>query len=413
MTARSARRSARRFRRPLRPALRATALLIVVIAGGTPGAGWAGGSVVDAGAGCGAPYVFTEVPTNGTAPLLVRFSLAGPVSGTTPVSWSFGDGSWFNGTGNDYTFTVHSYLFAGNYTATVTVDPGAPQAICSGNVEVRRSGVGVVVHPATDQGVAPFTVEFSATVSGGTGQYLSETWSFGDGDAATGVSVNYTFDTPGRYSVLLVVADSAGSQGIGVSQVDVTSAPGGHPSGSAAAGASALLGWVLLGLGGVLFAAAALFVARAYRGRPIAGLTVLPPDGASMDPSPLEDLGPAGARAADRLRPARDPATVRSSQRVIAHLARQGAPPPPPVGLRSTTQAGIGEALGLEQSNLARILRRLEVAGLVASDLRHVPGSPRRVRAYSLTRAGESLSRALLRPSPRSAHDPGPPGPDS
>lgn len=56
-------------------------------------------------------------------------------------------------------------------------------------------------------GVAPLTVAFSASASGGIGGYLYS-WNFGDGSTSASASINHTYSSVGPYNVLLTVSSS-------------------------------------------------------------------------------------------------------------------------------------------------------------------------------------------------------------
>ncbi|HXQ93664.1 MAG TPA: hypothetical protein VN864_00625 [Thermoplasmata archaeon] len=86
---------------------------------------------------------------------------------------------------------------------------------------------------------------------------------------------------------------------------------------------------------------------------------------------------------------------LKTSERVILHILSQGRLGPnelAPIGL---SQAGIGEALGLRQSSLAKTLARLVAAGVLRAERRHVEHQNRRLLVYELTPLGESLARDL------------------
>ncbi|MGC8725115.1 MAG: PKD domain-containing protein [Thermoplasmata archaeon] len=59
-------------------------------------------------------------------------------------------------------------------------------------------------------GNVPLNVSFSAQVSGGNAPY-TYTWSFGDGNSGTGVSVSHVYNQIGNYTVTLKVSDSSGN----------------------------------------------------------------------------------------------------------------------------------------------------------------------------------------------------------
>jgi DNA-binding MarR family transcriptional regulator len=94
---------------------------------------------------------------------------------------------------------------------------------------------------------------------------------------------------------------------------------------------------------------------------------------------------------------------LRTSQRVILHILGQGRVGPnelAPVGL---SQAGIGDALGVRQSSVAKALARLVAAGVLMVSRRHVEHQVRRLKVYELTPLGEALARDLRRRTVRPA----------
>jgi|HubBroStandDraft_1064217.scaffolds.fasta_scaffold145484_1 DNA-binding PadR family transcriptional regulator len=80
------------------------------------------------------------------------------------------------------------------------------------------------------------------------------------------------------------------------------------------------------------------------------------------------------------------------------HLARLGRLSNDEIGVLGHTQRGMTESLGVPQGSVAKTLGRLEGAGVVVVDRRHVQGQPRRLKVYRLTSLGESVARDLLHP---------------
>jgi DNA-binding MarR family transcriptional regulator len=367
--------------------------------------------------GCGPEFALSSSPASGDAPLSVTFSLTGPLTNGTSVSWSFGDGIYLNGTGPAYSLSVHSYDQPGSFNATVQVGPAVAGKVCSAHVQVFPGPLLVAFTASVDQGPVPLTVQFTGSASGGTGDYRSESWSFGDGGTGGGFVSRHTFESRGMYVVRFQVIDSSGTQGAFGGNISVGSAGSSHPTspGSGPAGDDA--GWIFLG---VAIVAAVVALAFLWRAR-VAGALVSrdlsnftgngPPPGATRGEvgstgSPAHPADPVNRPIRERSVPARttarppsgaDRTILYSSQRVLVYLARQGLPPSAPVGSRALTQVGISEALNLEQSNLARVLQRLELAGLLSRELRHVPGISRRVRIHQLTPAGQRIASTLAR----------------
>jgi DNA-binding MarR family transcriptional regulator len=108
-------------------------------------------------------------------------------------------------------------------------------------------------------------------------------------------------------------------------------------------------------------------------------------------PSPARSTSPSGARVTEN--------ALKASERVILHILAQGRIGPNELAPFGLSQAGIGEALGLRQSSLAKTLARLVAAGVLRVGRRHVEHQARRLLVYELTPLGESLARDLRRRS--------------
>lgn len=134
----------------------------------------------------------------------------------------------------------------------------------------------------------------------------------------------------------------------------------------------------------------------------------LVPQGPSLSrseaPSSPTDPGPRNAvRPPTSARPAHPrpgPLGPQNAARVIQHLARLGRVGPDDVAPLGSTQQGMGQALGLSQGTLAKVLHRLVAAGALSVDRRHVSGSNRRLKVYRLSAYGEGIARDLLRRRP-------------
>lgn len=151
----------------------------------------------------------SATPTSGVAPLSVNFS-AIAVSGDAPYnySWSFGDGSAPSSRQNP----SHIYSSAGTYSATVTVtDNDGDTASDTVQVSVSSNSVPAVSASVDqDTGIAPHTVQLSASATGGDGT-LSYEWIFGDSTPnATGANVSHTYSSTGYYEPKVIVTDADG-----------------------------------------------------------------------------------------------------------------------------------------------------------------------------------------------------------
>ena len=152
---------------------------------------------------------FTVSQSDPTA-LQVNFT-ANATGGTGSYSyiWNFGDGS------QSQTFTdpnaSYTYLQAGSYPVTLTVDDGETQ--------ITTDPQTVVIEEPTPELNASFSVSqsdptalqvgFTANATGGTGSY-SYIWNFGDGSQPqtfTDPNASYTYSQSGSYPVTLTVDD--------------------------------------------------------------------------------------------------------------------------------------------------------------------------------------------------------------
>ncbi len=147
---------------------------------------------------------FSGNPTSGFAPLAVSFS---DLSTNSPTSWAwdFGDGGTSTAQNPSYT-----YASAGSYTVSLTAtNAGGTNT----NTKVNYITANVCTAPTAGfsgtpvSGDAPLAVSFSDASSGAT----SWSWDFGDGGTSSAQNPNYTYSTPGTYTVSMTASNSCGS----------------------------------------------------------------------------------------------------------------------------------------------------------------------------------------------------------
>lgn len=145
---------------------------------------------------------------DGEAPLDVQFT-ARPVGGTAPYAyaWSFGDEN-----GSTARAPSHIYPTPGSYSVTVTItDADGENATSPPLRVVVTPAFSVTASASAYVGVAPLTVRFVAQPVGGAGPFAF-TWHLGGpGLVFTGAETNYTYTTPGNYSVSLEANDTYGA----------------------------------------------------------------------------------------------------------------------------------------------------------------------------------------------------------
>jgi DNA-binding MarR family transcriptional regulator len=377
------------------------------------------------GGSAGAPHLpgagftvrLSDSPGPGVVPLREIFS-ATPSTGTpSEYGWSFGDGQGLNGSASGDATPVHTYEIAGQYTVEVTIFEGAEYASANLTVVVGAGPLAASIQATPISGAVPLTVVFGANVSGGTGTYVAFVWSFGDGGQGLGPEVANTYRSPGTYEVRLTINDSRGTSVNANLTIQVRADPPPPTPGLSSTMRAAAL---LAGSGVVGFGFAAFWV---YRGGSRSDLLIaggswapLPePDPAEVGPTgPSPPIAPRvlpGAPTTHRTEPDEPSAPLpaapvsngarrelqarrRLSHQLILRLAQLGRLGPEETPDLRWTQQGLGAHVGVAQNRASNVLRRLEAAGVVDVETRHVVGAPRRVKVYRLTGRGEDLARA-------------------
>jgi len=371
----------------------AVTLAISALGGAVPGA-----RIADA------PFSvsLSATPSYGAPPLSVAFQAT--VSSGTPTlyQWSFGDGATYNGSNASAADPSHVYASPGDYTATIVVTESSGSNSSSIAIHVVARALTASAVASAAHGPAPLTETFEATVSGGSGTYVNFSWTFGDGGSGEGNPVQYTYRDPGTYHVRFEVFDSGNASANASVWVNVSSAAA--TPGGASPGLASVLPWAV---GGALIGALAVWSVARYRARPRVGPALAPATGAAA-PEPEASVAPGDAPAgpppvvqpsdASARAPSPPEGALRVSQRVILHLAQQGWLGDDEVASVPFTQGGMSEALGIPQTSLTNVLRRLAAAGVVSQDVRHVRGRDRRLKVYRLTPKGQALARDLAHP---------------
>lgn len=179
-------------------------------------------------------------PSSAPADTMIHF-WANASGGAPPYqfSWNFGNGG--NGTGQ---WPGYAYGANGTYQAVVTVvDSTGAQGSASVIVTIAGSpsggsgngtgnsstGLSVYAGAVPSTAPAPAMISFYANASGGTPPY-TYFWTFGNGGNGTGESPSYVYTTPGTYSAVVYVYDSAGNHANATVTVTVT---GNQSAGSA------------------------------------------------------------------------------------------------------------------------------------------------------------------------------------
>ncbi|MCK4414008.1 MAG: PKD domain-containing protein, partial [Candidatus Eisenbacteria sp.] len=149
---------------------------------------------------------FSADPSSGRAPVAVQFTDLSTGAPTAWV-WDFGDGNY-----GHVQHPLHTYELGGTYSITLAVAnaDGADTTTRTDMIRVMPSRSAPITDLAgtpTD-GTTPLTVHFTSLA---TNEPTSWSWDFGDGGTSIVENPQYTFQTPGFYTITLTTTNAAGS----------------------------------------------------------------------------------------------------------------------------------------------------------------------------------------------------------
>ena len=155
-------------------------------------------------------------PLLGNEPLTVQFQSL--VTGGQPpyaYSWDFEDM-----TSSSEKSLLHVFQCMGTYNVSFrAIDITGNIATANIEIAVAEEGVPVVIAGAESAtGEIPFTVHFTARVTGGDPP-VSFLWEFGDGTTATLQDPTHLYTIPGTYNVKVTVTDADGDTGTDTEQI--------------------------------------------------------------------------------------------------------------------------------------------------------------------------------------------------
>ncbi len=127
------------------------------------------------------------------------FNAANSTGDPTSYSWNFGDGT--TGTGIS---PAHTYAASGNYTVVLTIYSACGSASTQQTLGVACALSASFNYSNTTSGVYTFNASNSIGAS-------SYSWSFGDGNTATGVLPTHTYTASGTYTVVLTISGGCGT----------------------------------------------------------------------------------------------------------------------------------------------------------------------------------------------------------
>jgi len=176
---------------------------------------------------------FSFTPTSPAPGDLVSFdgtASSDPDGSIVSYSWTFGNG---NGAGGS-PLVANRYEQAGMYTVTLVVeDNSGAKAETSATVVVLPPNQPPTARfsPSSASVTAGETVNFDGSASSDPdGSIVSYTWTFGDGNGATGPLVGHAYAQPGMYTATLVVVDDRGASAEASATVVVVPRPNAVPT---------------------------------------------------------------------------------------------------------------------------------------------------------------------------------------
>ncbi|NBB78443.1 MAG: PKD domain-containing protein, partial [Verrucomicrobia bacterium] len=159
-----------------------------------------------------APQItFTVTPESGEPDTEFIFDASASVDNDGTIQsyvWEFGDGTTATGVQ-----VSHQYNAIGLFTATLTLSDNEGAVISADKVIAVGNQPPVAVATVDpEDGNSGTTFTFDGTGSSDPdGLIASYVWDFGDGESATGVSVNHSYASGGNYTATLTVTDDEGS----------------------------------------------------------------------------------------------------------------------------------------------------------------------------------------------------------
>lgn len=151
---------------------------------------------------------FSATPRAGCFPIAIQFSDLSTTSNGTinQWQWDFGDGT-FGNTQNP----IHTYTAAGNYNVSlvVTNSNGCTKSLTKTQYVTIANGVNAGFSNSTSNSCTPpVNINFQ-NLSSGVGA-LTYLWNFGDGNTSTLLNPSHNYNSPGSYTVQLIVTNTTG-----------------------------------------------------------------------------------------------------------------------------------------------------------------------------------------------------------
>ena len=154
---------------------------------------------------------FSYSKRSNCAPAIVDFVNKSTSGSGITYSWNFGLGSIVTAADNSPKQQI--YITPGVYEVTLIATDGIDADTTSQVVTILKGPSASFTADAT-AGCSPFTVTFSSTSTPGDADIDLTWWDFRTGESKTGTSVQYVYENPGTYDVIMKVTDNNGCSSI-------------------------------------------------------------------------------------------------------------------------------------------------------------------------------------------------------
>jgi gliding motility-associated-like protein len=149
---------------------------------------------------------FSYTITNECAPTIVTLKNQSTQATGITYEWDFGKGAVIQ---SNQLVLQEIYTNYGQYTVKLTVSNGTETAIDSQKIVIAK-GPTALFSSSVAEGCSPLSTIFTSSSKAGNYPIVSTNWDFRNGESASGITVNKTYNKAGSHSVLLKVVDSKG-----------------------------------------------------------------------------------------------------------------------------------------------------------------------------------------------------------
>jgi len=150
---------------------------------------------------------FSYSKRSNCAPVVVEFTNNSTAGAGITYTWDFGLGAVISS--SDNLKKIQLYTNAGEYKVTLVVSDGVNADSTSATITIAQGpGANFTASPVI--GCPPLLVSYTSTSKKGDAEIVNTAWDFRNGDYGNGASIQYSYDNPGKYNIVLKVTDNNG-----------------------------------------------------------------------------------------------------------------------------------------------------------------------------------------------------------